>query len=218
MAQSLNLCDYTVLHRCTYNCFTESMVSNLDDLDAIRDCCEEQEIAEANGTLSADVYKQLLTIYLIDNDVVSAKFLWKRIPEGTKTGNSELGSIWKVGQFLWKRDFENAYSNIESTEWSSVTKPLMERLRNTLRERMAKLISQAYSVVTVADVVKLLGMGSAEAINFAEQSSWQVDKDNLLVRPKKDVSTTDNVRCGDQSGTFDQLMNSLTDYVTFLEN
>merc|ERR1712179_115083 len=197
-----------------------SMVLNMDDLDSIRECCEDREIQEGHtGELSPDVYKQLLAIYLIDNDVINAKFLWKRIPEETKASNPELANIWHIGQSLWKRDFENVYVKASAVEWSSVTKPLIDHLCASLRTRMTTLIANAYSVIAVPDVSKLLGFSVDEAMEFARSQTWVVDDENQLIKPKK-VNTYNNnvVSNGKSVETFDQLMNSLTDYVTFLEN
>jgi len=190
------------------------MVSDLDDLDGIRECSEQQELS-GNGVVSPDTYKQLLAIYLIDNDVVNAKFLWKRIPPAIKAENSELQAIWKIGQYLWKREFASVYPCAKNEEWSSVVQPLIEKLVVTLRRRMVRLVVQAYSVIRVGDLGNLLGLTEAEAIELATTESWDINSEERLIRPRRVLKESYNI---DQLETFDQLMNSLTDYVTFLEN
>ena len=191
------------------------MVSDLEDLDGVRECCEQQELLSTNGVISPDAYKQLLIIYLIDNDVVNAKFLWKRIPATIKADNTELQALWKIGQYLWKRDFANVYASAQVEEWSNLVQPLIGKLCTNLRKRMVRLVVQAYSVIRVADLGKLLGLNEMEAMELATTELWEVDNENKLIKPGKEIKEGCNI---DQSETFDQLMNSLTDYVTFLEN
>merc|ERR1712150_87578 len=161
--------------------------------DAMRECCEQQELIEANGALSPDVIK---------------------------SGNSELQGIWKIGQSLWKRDFSGVYNNVKAKEWSATTQPLIERLCVILRERMVRLIGQAYSVITIADFIRLLGLDEGEVVDFARNHNWEVDTDNKLVKPKRGevVTPQESKNAASNPEAFDQLMNSLTDYVTFLEN
>merc|ERR1712002_605239 len=186
------------------------MVPDSEDLDTTRECCEQQELLSSNDVISPDTYKQLLIIYLIDNDVVNAKFLWKRIPPTIKADNSELHAIWKIGQFLWKRDFANVYVSAKAETWSSVVQPLVDKLIVNLRNRMVSLVAQAYSAIRLTELGKLLGLDEAATIELVATESWEIDKENKLVKPNK----ADNVSCKiDQSEAFDQLMNSLTDYV-----
>ena len=187
------------------------MISELEDIAATRDSCEQQELMTAHKT-SPEVYTQLLTIYLIDNDVVNAKFLWKRIPEQLKSG--ELENIWKIGQFLWKRDFVNVYVAV-SNEWSPLIKPLIKTLVETLRQRMILLISEAYSVIKIDDLCKLVGLDESETVELVLSKSWEIDMDNKVVKPSKIEKDAEYYK---ESGMCDKLMQSLTDYVSFLEN
>jgi len=195
------------------------MVADAEDLSTTRECCEAEELLSASGVLlSPDVYKQLLVIYLIDNDIVHAKFLWKRIPPTIKTANHELQAVWKIAQYLWKRDFANVYATAKAEEWSCVLKALIPRLCDKLRERMLRLVVQAYSVIHITELGKLLGLADVEVIELATTKSWTIDLDNKVVKPKKEIVETCKENVDQTTETFDHLMNSLTDYVTFLEN
>ncbi|XP_076303952.1 COP9 signalosome subunit 8 isoform X2 [Tachypleus tridentatus] len=77
---------------------------------------EKQELDSPGGIASPHVYGQLLAIYLLQNDLPNAKFLWKRIPENVKQANPEIGNVWAVGQKLWNRDFPGVYLCLEQ-EW-----------------------------------------------------------------------------------------------------
>lgn len=196
----------------------DSEANNItDDLDVLRESREQQELTAENGIIPPDAYKQLLIIYLIDNDVVNAKFLWKRIPDSIKAETPELQALWKIGQHLWKRDFVNVYVAIKSEEWSCVSLPLLEKLVLSLRKRLVKLVAQAYSNIHIEQLGNLLGLNEQEVIALAAAESWEVDEENKLIKPLK-IKNKERTYSTKQLENFDQLMNSLTDYVTFLEN
>uniref|UniRef100_A0A0C9S0W8 Putative cop9 signalosome subunit csn8 n=1 Tax=Amblyomma americanum TaxID=6943 RepID=A0A0C9S0W8_AMBAM len=88
---------------------------------------EQQELEAADGIASPQTYGQLLAIYLLQNDLPNAKFLWKRIPQEIKQSHPELGNIWKVGQALWYKDFPAIYTGL-AQEWPDDIKPIMQEL------------------------------------------------------------------------------------------
>ncbi|XP_064466278.1 COP9 signalosome complex subunit 8-like isoform X2 [Ornithodoros turicata] len=85
---------------------------------------EQQELEAADGVASPQVYGQLLAIYILQDDLPNAKFLWKRIPQSIKQTRSELGNIWKVGQGLWYKDFPAIYTGL-AQEWPDYIRPVM---------------------------------------------------------------------------------------------
>lgn len=190
----------------------------MEDIDDIRETCEQQELTSPNGVASVDVYKQLLVIYLIDSDVINAKFLWKRIPEQIKSENVELQNIWKIGQFLWKKKFANVFTAVSSQQWSMVTQPLLTKLLSNLRTRITDLIARAYSIVKIEDTCLLVGLDETQVIELALEKSWEIDMDNKLIKPTQE-STSSNVKHAGNTGDISEaLMSSLTDYISFLEN
>ena len=69
-----------------------------------------------------EVYARLLAVYLYEEDLCSAKFLWKRIPETVKNDGGdgeELASLWDIGRALWTRDLPAVYAAIDARQWSS---------------------------------------------------------------------------------------------------
>lgn len=75
------------------------------------------EDKEITGILSPDEYAVLLASYFVENDLLNAKFLWKRIPVAAKQANLELDRIWKVGQKLWTKDYVGCYGFVKQ-DWS----------------------------------------------------------------------------------------------------
>ncbi|CAG8687098.1 1776_t:CDS:2, partial [Cetraspora pellucida] len=132
------------------------------DYTGLVNFCEELEPQLAltqNNTISLeDFYNTFLLGYLLEQDLPSARFLWKRLGDNVKGNSKELRSIWDVGVALWQRDYDNTYKLIDSNTWSPVIAPLMEQLGENLRERMLALLSEAYSSITIDDVGRYLGL------------------------------------------------------------
>lgn len=82
----------------------------------------------ANGaTVPPQLYSQLLAIYLLQNDLCNAKYLWKRIPQSVKSSHAEINNIWQVGQKMWQRDFPGIYEALNK-QWSSDVAEIMQKL------------------------------------------------------------------------------------------
>ncbi|XP_022320562.2 COP9 signalosome complex subunit 8-like [Crassostrea virginica] len=171
---------------------------------------EQQELESAGGVASAQVYNQLLALYLLHNDMCNAKFLWKRIPQTVKSASPETLQIWAVGQKLWLRDYPGIYEALKK-EWSENTTQIMEALKAATRERAKTLVSKAYSSIDAEDFAVFMGMPLTEAIQAAIQEGWTYDSSTKYIKPKKPVSVKDPELLSEQQ------MSVLTDYVSFLE-
>lgn len=191
------------------------METQNESIAVTRDSLEEEELTAANGIAPIELYKKLLVIYLIENDLPNAKFLWKRIPQELKIDN-ELTVIWKMGQFLWKREFPNVYATIAEQDWSVEIKELVEKLQVYLRERLAKLIRDAYSVIKFEELSKLFGLpDETHVVSFATEQGWTIDFENkLVILPELPA----NKKTLETEITSEQLLHRLTNYVSFMEN
>lgn len=58
-----------------------------------------------------------MALYLYQNELCHAKYLWKRIPQSVKTSCPELLQIWIVGQRMWQRDWTAVHTALNH-EWS----------------------------------------------------------------------------------------------------
>ncbi|XP_038644276.1 COP9 signalosome complex subunit 8 isoform X3 [Scyliorhinus canicula] len=113
---------------------TAVMAENSVGFSKLLEQCEIQELEAPGGIATPQVYAQLLALYLLHNDMNTARYLWKRIPQAIKTANPELGAIWSVGQRIWQRDFPGIYTVISSHQWSDTIQPIMEELRAVLEQ------------------------------------------------------------------------------------
>ncbi|XP_078260713.1 COP9 signalosome complex subunit 8 [Rhinoraja longicauda] len=174
--------------------------------------CETQELEAPGGIATPQIYGQLLALYLLHNDMNTARYLWKRIPQAIKTANPELGAIWSVGQCVWQRDFPGIYTVISSHQWSDTIQPIMEELRDATRQRAFGLVAQAYTSISADDLAAFVGFPVEDAVKAVLEQGWQADPSTRMVVPKKNeplpVPQIPN----------EQQLARLTDYVAFLEN
>ena len=190
------------------------MLCNELTYEEIQASLEHQELTSPDGIASLEVYSQLLMYYLLENDVINAKFLWKRIPSSLKDQSEELNSIWKVGKFLWKKDLVNIYSAISGYEWSSSIAPLMKKLAEMLRESSLKLISKVYTVIKIESLCALLGAQEEEVLSLVSSFPWKVEQ--KLIKIPQFTEAEKNIDCSSEDS--DKLLKRLTDYVIFFEN
>ena len=185
----------------------------LNEVDKFLHELEKAELEAPDGVASAQTYAQLLAVYLYQNDLCNAKYLWKRIPSNLKTRCAELGQIWLVGQRMWQRDWPGIHVAL-TVEWSQDVSDIMAALKDNVRERAITLVSKAYSSLDVTVFASMTGFTLEEARRVAIERGWTVD--GSMVQPckiEKEENSLDNEVCL----TEDQL-HKLTQFVSFLEN
>lgn len=154
---------------------------------------ENQELESSTGQASPQVYSQLLAIYLYLNDLTSAKFLWKRIPQDIKKANEELSTIWLVGKLMWKKNYSEIHSVISSNpSWPNHLKNIMNLISESIRERSIALINKAYSIISVADVANLLNLSKEETLRLAPKYNWVCDEEQTFFEIKGCPTHTSN--------------------------
>ncbi|KAK7872097.1 hypothetical protein R5R35_005177 [Gryllus longicercus] len=186
------------------------MVTDSESIRKLAEDLEKQELDAPGGIPPSQVYAQLLAIYLYQNDLCNAKYLWKRIPQNVKSSHSELNSIWKVGQKMWLRDFPGVYAAL-NTEWSENVSQIMQALQESVRKRAIHLVAQAYSSIKLDDLTQFLGLPSEQAAQAAIEQGWQMDA-GLMVKPCSPPSEPYQVTSREEQ------LYKLTEFVSFLEN
>ncbi|KAL3283157.1 hypothetical protein HHI36_006309 [Cryptolaemus montrouzieri] len=182
------------------------------DLTYLMGELEKQELEAPNGVASPQAYEQLLAIYLYKNDLCNAKYLWKRIPSQIKESNPELGHIWSVGQYMWKKDYPSIYNALNSVTWTETVADIMKKVQESVRDRAIQLISQAYSSITLEAVCAMTGLPPDSCCKTCIDRQWQIESDSKIVHPV--LSDAQSIG---QTSSEDQLY-KLTDFVSFLEN
>ncbi|CAL8326772.1 unnamed protein product [Lota lota] len=199
-----------------------------ENYDKLLEQCETQELEAPGGIATPQVYAQLLSLYLLHNDMNNARYLWKRIPQAIKSANPELAAVWAVGQRIWQRDFPGVYTAIAAFQWSENILPVMESLREGTRQRAYGLVAQAYTSIAAEDFAAFVGYSVEEAVKGVVSQGWQADPNTRMVMPQKPASGTPSSHPPPLLPPADpppislvpneQQLARLTDYVAFLEN
>lgn len=184
----------------------------IDNINTLAEDLEKQELEALNGIALPQTYEQLLAIYLYQNDLCNAKYLWKRIPASVKASTTELTQIWAVGQHMWQRDFAAVYRALNAVKWSDTVAEIMMLVQDKVRTRAVDLISQAYSSITLDTVASMTGLTVEVAGAACVEKGWHVEADTHMVHPiRPKIESSGHISSEDQ-------LFKLTDFVSFLEN
>ncbi|WOK97343.1 COP9 signalosome complex subunit 8 [Canna indica] len=123
--------------------------------------------------------------HVFANDLNSARYLWKSIPQGIKESRPELVASWKIGQCLWTRDYAGVFDAIRGFEWSPEVVDLVTAFSENYTKKMFQLLNSAYSTISVGDVAHFLGMTEDNATNYALQQGWTLDSSSKMLTVKK---------------------------------
>merc|ERR1712025_901906 len=178
----------------------------------LREDLEKEEIEAQNCRPSNEVYAKLLAIYLFENNLCSAKFLWKRMPEEARTQHAELNLIWNVGKAMWKENLTEVFQLIDATQWSENVSAIMKEVKSSVRQKSLELVSRAYSSISVENFSKYVGVNEKEAVQIASnEPGWLLKEDEQLIYP------AERKQDEDAPAQSEKQLASLTDFVSFLE-
>ncbi|GAQ90147.1 hypothetical protein KFL_006060010 [Klebsormidium nitens] len=178
------------------------------DLACILDALE---LEVAGSALDADwPYVLHLLGHVILQDLNSARFLWKRIPQSMKLSNPELQAAWRIVQALWQHDRPEVHRALKGYAWTQPAQGLVTAIGEEFGMQMFKLLSTSYSSMYVDEAARILGVTTAETIALALQRGWSVD-------PTSKILTTTKSRERPEQKTDVSHLQNLTDYVFQLE-
>lgn len=135
-----------------------------------------------------------------------------------KNENLLLNQIWNVGQKLWRKEHNEVFNLIRSTNWPENIQPYMNALEENYRQKSLQLIEKAYLSVNSATFSSLTGYldqpHEAEKLltRLQQEKGWTCDSALQLIVPK--CSTTLNVPLMKN----EEQLQTLTQFVSFLEN
>lgn len=162
----------------------------------------------------AEFYCSFMASHLILNDLIGARYLWRRSPIDIKENSSEFIQLWTIGQSLWQSDIHSAFTNMSSFQFSPIIELLIEILKTTIRENQINTIAKAFTTVSVTYLTDKLYMSLAEVIAEVRRLNWEMDGEEFVkpIFPPKENSNFSHLRFekGDK-------MEKLTEYVSFFE-
>nr|AAO85511.1 CSN8 [Nicotiana benthamiana] len=182
--------------------------------DKIADICDNlllQGAAEGIDCQDEWPYTIHLLGHIYNNDINSARFLWKKIPAALKEGRPEVVAVWRIGQKLWTRDYVGVYEAIREFSWTPEVQPIVASFAELYRKRMFELLLSAYSTISPQDTAQFLGMNENDATNYVLQQGWVLDPASQMLTVKKQAVVTEQKL--DPSK-----LQRLTEYVFHLEH
>mmetsp|Transcript_23671 Transcript_23671/g.51675 ORF Transcript_23671/g.51675 Transcript_23671/m.51675 type:complete len:203 (-) Transcript_23671:230-838(-) len=181
------------------------------DFGSISTICDEYELQLGGSAAVPDwPYNLHMIGYLINNDLESARFLWKRIPQIQKEGSPELEALWRLTQAMWTRNYPLTHASLHSGKWSSECTGAVAYLAESIRERSIALLSKAYTTISLTDCAVVIGASEDITLKYMEQAGWQIDPATKMLTVRQREEEEEN-----QTG-YKQLQ-QLTEYVVHLE-
>ncbi|KAI6701690.1 hypothetical protein NL676_016014 [Syzygium grande] len=160
----------------------------------IADICDHlmlQVAAEGAAFQEEWPYAIHLLGHIYADDISSARFLWKSIPSSIKENQPEVGAAWKIGQHLWTRDYAAVHEAIRGFDWSQEVRGLVASFAEQYTKRMFRLLSSAYSTISLQDAALFLGMSEDDAANYVLQQGWDVDPTSRMLTVRQQQAVTD---------------------------
>ncbi|CAM6034139.1 unnamed protein product [Sphagnum compactum] len=173
----------------------------------------ELETAAAGASKPQDwPYAIQILAHVFNHDLNSARFVWKRTPDAVKQSNPELVAAWKIVQCMWMHDHAGVYAALRAYGWASDVQQVVAAVGEDYSHGMLKLLSTAYSTVSVVDAAAFLGLSENDVVTFtSQQHGWVLDPATkmLTVMPMVAAAT---------KKTDSSQLQNLTEYVFHLEH
>ncbi|XP_066346758.1 COP9 signalosome complex subunit 8-like [Miscanthus floridulus] len=153
---------------------------------ALAHLCDELLLQAASKGATTDEwpYSVHLLAHFYINDLNSARFFWKSLPQEVKDTRPEFAAVWRTGQCLWNRDYAGVNTAAQGFEWGPDLADFITAVLE-LQQRIFKLLTSAYSTISVADVAHFMGMSEEDATNYAVQNGWSLDAATRMLTVKK---------------------------------
>ncbi|EDW02796.1 COP9 signalosome complex subunit 8 [Drosophila grimshawi] len=162
-----------------------------------------------NISPGAELYQQLMAIYLYQNKLASAKLLWMRISNNLKENNKELAQLNLLNLALQHNKYSEFFKYIKY-EWSESNKLIIDDLLFKQREELLNLTSSAYVSIYEHNLLQMTQMTPDELKSACLGWTREQDGEEHIWQPKIKEPTP-------SIASDDQLL-KLTEFVSFLEN
>ncbi|VDK43473.1 unnamed protein product [Taenia asiatica] len=144
----------------------------------------------ASGVLSSSQYLSLLCLYLRSDNLMAARFLWKRIPNDCKTGDPYLQPVWNLTVLLLRRRNQEFLSScrefLRVNDLSPSVRSHLSAVYQRIQCSTVDLIKSAFSCISVEKLCSMLSLSQDEALGFMEH--WTPSSDGLfLIEPSTEA-------------------------------
>ncbi|KAF7233416.1 hypothetical protein EG68_10607 [Paragonimus skrjabini miyazakii] len=168
-----------------------------------------------------EFYVQFLCLYVLKMDLLSAKFLWQRIPSTVKETSRNLIALWKLIQCLLKRDMASFFKSVDlllkDTSCSESLTFMVRQINEKRKQHLVTLMKTAYSCVLVEFVSGFLNMSRNDAIQLMTSYGWRLcPQKQYLLSPANSVEEQKLIDI--PQPTNEEIMSKLAEFMCFIEN
>ncbi|OLP79064.1 COP9 signalosome complex subunit 8 [Symbiodinium microadriaticum] len=151
-----------------------------------------------------------LLAYLLEGQLDSARFLWKRTPAAVQQ-YPQAAAAHRVLAARWRRQYAEAFAQLQAgPPWDSRLQPLVAEVVSRSREGLLEKIGKAYKVVSLSCVAAMLGIDAVAARTACESRGWALDAEGN-VSPSSAKPEDDLMQMGEAQ------LQKLTEYMAHLE-
>mmetsp|Transcript_15113 Transcript_15113/g.20857 ORF Transcript_15113/g.20857 Transcript_15113/m.20857 type:complete len:203 (+) Transcript_15113:236-844(+) len=181
------------------------------EFESIASLCEKVESEVGGAALVSDwPYALHMFGYLINKDLESARFLWKRTPKSAIESNPEIKMVWRITQCLFLQDYQLLYEALRLHPWSKLCATTAAFFLAKFESDTVTLLTSVYTTVSLADAAKFIGRPAGDAAEFFKNLGWQLDATSMMLTVQKPVVQNDYCSNPIQ-------LQELTQYVVHLE-
>ncbi|KAK4522442.1 hypothetical protein GAYE_HTGSCF06PCTG21G0329 [Galdieria yellowstonensis] len=143
--------------------------------------CEELELQSSLQGQPFEFYTLFFFLLLLRNQCHLAHFLWKRCPYSQR--EPRLMTLREIALALCREDYETAFSLCRNTDWQELNQLATDFLE-VWRARLANKLQSTYTVISVTDCCRYLGMSREE---WMAKPYWRMEGEYVF--PDRRVPT-----------------------------
>ena len=124
--------------------------------------------------INVEFYSLSMIFFLLKNDLLGGKYLWKRAPIQLKNETSEFFHLYSICKALLQEQILIAYEIIHTIKWSSVISRFIIEFHSILQHRALELVQSSYKEINLIDLTQLLNVSEQYCIecNLLPSSSF----------------------------------------------
>ncbi|CRL01030.1 CLUMA_CG014268, isoform A [Clunio marinus] len=155
-----------------------------EKLEQLVKMLEKQELE--NSIQDPKLYHELFAAYLYLDDLVNARFLWKRIPLAVKASNEELERMHKVYEALWRNEMSDFFQ-FSDYKWSPGVAEVMYELVEKIKADNIQLVSYAYSSIHENVLADMIKQTTEEITETCKRLGWEYSEEATDIPEVKKV-------------------------------
>ncbi|TNN06802.1 COP9 signalosome complex subunit 8 [Schistosoma japonicum] len=169
-----------------------------------------------------DFYLQYMGLYLIKSDIVSAKFLYKRMPPKIKEQPS-IKCLWNLGRLLWRNDVKSFFflssQVLSDPKHPDILIQMVKQIRDKQLDLITDLCGRAYSRICIEFLCDYLNVSSKDICDLFVNKGWEICSDGRFISRFGETTCENNkIRYSESDTSNNDLLSKLSELMCFMEN